>query len=131
MTLYRKEGRKYIPIRDTDALEGLSNGSWLITVKDGSTSIRQSIKPNFADVQAACQESSRLLIDKLLELNNEKDLRSPKRLTEEQAKVWNKLQKLLAKETVVVQSLSVQDVVNEFLRFVEAKVIEEFGEKSW
>lgn len=35
MTLYEKVGRKYKPVQDTKACDGLTNGSWLITVQGG------------------------------------------------------------------------------------------------
>lgn len=131
MTLYKKEGRKYIPVRDTDAIEGLHNGAWLVIVKDGSRRICQCINPDYVSVQAACHGAEHLLRDKLVELNNKKSLQSPKELTKEQAKAWNKLQSLMVGQMTIIEGPCIQDIVNEFLRFVEEKVIEEFGEKDW
>ena len=131
MTLYKKEGRKYIPVRDTDAIEGLHNGAWLVIIGKGSRRIRQCVKPDYVSVQAACCGVEHLLRDKLVELNNKKSLRSKEELTEEQAEAWNKLRSLMVGEMTIIEGPSIQDTINEFLRFVEEKVIEKFGEKDW
>ena len=62
--LYRKVGKKFVPVNDPYAYDGLRNGFWLIEVKDGSTSIRQEIYPDKAPIQAA----ARMLEDKLIEI---------------------------------------------------------------
>ena len=131
MTLYKKEGKRYIPVRDTDAMEGLANGAWLVIVKDGSIKVRQSINPDYVSLEAACEGVEDLLRDKLIELSNKKSLQSPKKLTKEQAKAWNKLQKLLKREMVVVEGPSIPTIVNDFLNFIEDKVTEKFKDKSW
>lgn len=131
MTLYKKEGRKYIPVRDTDAIEGLHNGAWLVIIDKGTRRIRQCINPDYVSVQTACHGAEYLLRDKLVELNNKKSLQSKKELTKEQAEAWNKLQSLMVGEMTIIEGPSVQDIVNEFLRFVEEKVVEKFKEKNW
>lgn len=42
-TLYEKVGRRYKPVQDTDACNGLTNGSWLITVQNGLHKCRKPI----------------------------------------------------------------------------------------
>lgn len=42
-TLYKKVGRRYVPVQDTDACVGLTNGSWLVTVQDGLHKIRKPV----------------------------------------------------------------------------------------
>ena len=37
-TLYEKIGRRYHPVRDTDAYEGLPNGAYLVVISNGSRS---------------------------------------------------------------------------------------------
>lgn len=62
--LYRKVGKKFVPVNDPYAYDGLRNGFWLIQVKDGSTSIRQEIYPDKASLHAA----ARLMEDKLVQI---------------------------------------------------------------
>ena len=59
---YRKVGKKFVPVNDPYAYDGLMNGVWLIHVKNGSTSIRQQVNPATSALTAA----ARLMEDKLL-----------------------------------------------------------------
>ena len=59
---YRKVGKKFVPVNDPYAYDGLMNGFWLIHVKNGSTSIRQQVNPATSALTAA----ARLMEDKLL-----------------------------------------------------------------
>ena len=62
--LYRKVGKKFLPVNDPYAYDGLKNGFWLIGIKDGCTSIRQQIYPDKSHITAA----ARLMEDKLVEI---------------------------------------------------------------
>ena len=62
--LYRKVGKKFVPVNDPYAYTGLHNGFWLVHVKDGCTSIRQQIFPNKAPLTAAAI----LIEDKLVNI---------------------------------------------------------------
>ena len=86
--LYRKVGKKFVPVNDPYAYDGLRNGFWLIEVKDGSTSIRQEIYPDKAPIQAA----ARMLEDKLIEIIRQTTEARPSKtpLTEEQKKDWDR-----------------------------------------
>lgn len=54
-TLYEKTGRRYLPVHDTRALDGLSNGSWLVTVEKGHWRIRKAVDDQRGlEVLAAC-----------------------------------------------------------------------------
>jgi len=62
--LYKKVGRKYIPVNDPYAINGLREGFWLVKVAPGSTSIRQAVYPHKAEIQAAAKDKE----DKLVEI---------------------------------------------------------------
>lgn len=64
---YVKVGKKYIPVNDPYAYDGLRNGFWLVKVENGSTSIRQQIYPQKVHITAA----ARLLEDKLVKIIRE------------------------------------------------------------
>ena len=51
--IYQKIGKRYFPVNDIYAYEGLGEGSWLVTVGNGCTSIRKSITPDTAAVEIA------------------------------------------------------------------------------
>lgn len=64
-TLYEKRGRRYYPVRETEALDGLGEGSWVVTVQkdNGSTltSIQRAIEPAYVEVLAAVAILSRAM----------------------------------------------------------------------
>lgn len=66
-TLYRKKGRKYVPVSDPYAYEGLDKGWWLVQVREGCTSIRAAVYPHRAEVEAAIKEKADKIEDILFE----------------------------------------------------------------
>jgi hypothetical protein len=86
--LYRKVGKKFVPINDPYAYDGLRNGFWLIQVKDGCTSIRQEVYPDKASIHAA----ARLMEDKLINIIRKACEASPNKtpLSSEEKKDWDK-----------------------------------------
>lgn len=85
--LYRKVGKKFVPVNDPYAYDGLRNGFWLIQIKDGSTSIRQEIYPDKAPIHAA----ARLMEDKLLDIIRKASEARPSKipLCAEEKKDWD------------------------------------------
>jgi hypothetical protein len=61
--LYKKIGRKYVPVNDPYALDGLREGWWLVKVAPCSTSIRQCVYPHKAELQAAAKDKEDQLIN--------------------------------------------------------------------
>lgn len=69
MVLYQKVGRRYLPVHDTQAIDGLHNGSWLVTVQDGLTKVRRPLDDGHGlALVAACQRwLSEWLVKALIE----------------------------------------------------------------
>lgn len=86
--LYRKVGKKFVPVNDPYAYDGLRNGYWLIHIKDGSTSIRQQIYPDKASLTAAARAIEDNLLDIIRKASEARPNKTP--LTEEQKKDWDK-----------------------------------------
>ena len=86
--LYRKVGKKFTPVNDPYAYDGLRNGFWLIQIKDGCTSIRQEIYPDKAPIHA----SARLMEEQLVEIIRKAGEARPARtlLSPEEKKDWDK-----------------------------------------
>ena len=86
--LYRKVGKKFVPINDPYAYDGLRNGSWLIQIKDGCTSIRQEIYPDKAHIHAA----ARLMEDQLVNIIRKACEARPNKtpLSPEEKKDWDR-----------------------------------------
>ena len=51
--LYQKIGKRYHPVSDLHAYDGLEQGAWLVMVDSDCTSIRKCIEPDKASVEAA------------------------------------------------------------------------------
>lgn len=86
--VYRKVGKKFVPVNDPYAYDGLREGFWLIKIEEGSTSIRQQIYPDKAPLTAA----ARLIEDKLVGIIRKASEGRPKKilLTPEEKKDWDK-----------------------------------------
>jgi hypothetical protein len=85
--LYRKVGKKFVPVNDPYACDGLRNGWWLIQIKDGSTSIRQEIYPDKASVHAAAREMEDKLVDIIRKAGEARPNKTM--LTAEEKKDWD------------------------------------------
>ena len=86
--VYRKVGKKFVPVNDPYAYDGLREGFWLIKIDKGSTSIRQQIYPEKAAITAAARDAE----DKLLKIIREASAARPTKiaLTPEEKKDWDK-----------------------------------------
>jgi len=85
--LYRKVGKKFIPVNDPYSHDGLRNGFWLVQIKDGSTSIRQEIYPDKASVHAAAREMEDKLVDIIRKAGEARPNKTM--LTAEEKKDWD------------------------------------------
>lgn len=85
--LYKKVGKKFVQVNDPWAYDGLREGWWLIGVKAGSTSIRQCVHPDKAQVETAARD----LEDKLVDIIRDACAAKPTtiKLTEEEKKDWD------------------------------------------
>lgn len=53
MTYYKKVGRKYIPVKESEDWCGWPEGDYLVSIRPSHTSIQQCLQPEFANVEAA------------------------------------------------------------------------------
>lgn len=53
MTLYEKRGRRYVRVNDPYCLDGLSLGTYVVQVKQGSTSATRIESPDYPTLEAA------------------------------------------------------------------------------
>lgn len=56
-TLYEKQGRRYIPVREEVALNSFPEGAHLVVVKPGMKTVTYGIDPNHAALLAASGEA--------------------------------------------------------------------------
>lgn len=86
--IYRKAGKKFVPVNDPYAYDGLREGFWLIKIEKGCTSIRQQIYPE----KTAFTAAARLMEDKLIDIIRKAGEARPSStpLTVEGKKDWDK-----------------------------------------
>jgi hypothetical protein len=73
-TLFEKRGRRYYPVHETVALDGLRLGSWVVTVmrRDGGTltTLRETVKPDHAAVIASIAHAREAMEHAMHEANS-------------------------------------------------------------
>jgi hypothetical protein len=117
MTLYKKEGRRYVPVHDTEAYDGLSNGCWLVHVDNGHTSIRQSVQPNMAGLKFATLIKSRKICDYLSEVSKARPHQT--KLTKKQLEIFKMFDNLPDKDKLLYWSYnSLQDMADNILKLI-------------
>lgn len=105
--IYRKAGKKFVPVNDPYAYDGLREGFWLIKIDKGCTSIRQQIYPEKAALTAA----ARIMEDKLIDIIRKASEARPQNntLTIEAAKDWDKFIKKHGKSFSTLCYPSIQE----------------------
>ena len=84
--LYKKEGRKYVPVDDPYALDGLREGWWLVKVSQGFTSIRQCVRPARAELDAAIRDKVDQIVPLIIKAGEARPQKAE--LSEEARKDW-------------------------------------------
>jgi len=95
-------------------MEGLSEGWWLIRVQPGSTSVRQCLVPDKAELEAARQQSE----TRIVEILNKALLARPSSIPISPGfqKDWNRLVKKHGSEMLLLEHPSLCQVASEILR---------------
>ena len=115
--LYKKVGKRYVPATDPYAYEGLRKGWWLVNVDEGSTSIRQCLWPDKAEVQAAFQIAE----EKLVEILRKATEARPRNraITPEFKKDWDKMIKKHGSEMNYLEYDSLWGIAQTILKEVQ------------
>lgn len=117
--LYKKVGRKYVPINDPWAYDGLREGWWLVKVSSGSTSIRASIYPAKAELQAAIRNKEDQIADVIRKASEARPQRRP---ISEQAKAdWEWFVARNGKEFSTLEYPSIQENAENILKILLEK----------
>jgi hypothetical protein len=84
--VYKKVGRKYVPINDPHAWDGLSEGVWIVTVKPGVKTAQIKVSEDFDGLSAALETFRQDLIDSMHEASIAKPA---KEMTKAEKKHWD------------------------------------------
>ncbi len=107
--LYKKVGRRYVPVAeyDNEYLDSFPKGNHLVMCYPGGQSRRFNIDPNYAAMIAA----GRVAEDAICRaISKASELRPPKTpITPEQRKAWDDLSKAFGDGISTLQGLSIHD----------------------
>ena len=125
-TLYEKRGRRYYPVHDTLACDGLGLGSWIITVfkTDGCTTshCRKLIEPDFARILAVMPLLRESMISTMYKRN--KINRPAKRaLTPKEKRAWKAYCDVMGDDApMAFEGVSMGDVVDAGIEVLEKEL---------
>lgn len=105
--LFRKQGRKYIPVNDPYILDGLQKGWWLVKVNEGCTSVRAQVRPDQSHIHAAARDMEEKLVDIIRKACEARPSKRP--CSPEMIKHWNKWTKLCGDEMSSLEYPSFND----------------------
>jgi hypothetical protein len=111
--LYRKKGKRYIPVNDPNAYHGLNEGYWLIKVAPGCTSIRQCVYPDRAEIQAAMHKKADSIMDIIRKAGEARPQKI--KLTKEEHKDWTAFIKKHGKSFNMLCYPSLHDVAEQIV----------------
>ena len=83
---YIKRGKRYFPVNDPGAYDGLGRGAWLVTVEPGSKSIRTAISPKFIELEAALKYLEDGLCNALSKASEMRPRSTP--ISEKEQRAW-------------------------------------------
>lgn len=118
-TLYRKKGRKYVPVNDPYAYEGLGRGWWLVQVREGCTSIRAAVYPHKAEIEAAIREKAEKVEQVLLKATQARP--KTREMSSELRKDWEALIAKHGKDLSMFEYQSISDMSEEIIRELTSK----------
>jgi len=122
---YRKENGKFVPINDPWAYDGLAEGSWLVTVKPGSKSIRRAINPKFIELEAALEYLEEGLVCAISEACKARP--SSVRMSNEEIKAWEQFEKIAGDDfPKLLHYASNSDIARAGCDYVK-KIMTEYG----
>lgn len=124
-TLYIKQGRKYVPVREhaPEVYDSLPFGQYVVTVSEGSTRLKRVDTPASAEVLVAVEQMREAMETAMREANTSRfDSSTP--LTPKQQAAADALRQSLGSFLVTYRGASMADVVDAGVK-VLSKVLEQ------
>lgn len=117
--VYRKQGKRYIPVDDPYACTGLTPGWWLVKVTDGCNSMRMTLRPDRAEIDAAFKDAVNVVQKIIGDALMARPSKIP--LTEEQAADWNALAAKHGDCFRMLEYKSIQEIAEQVVEQVTKK----------
>lgn len=116
--LYQKIGKRYHPVSDIHALDGLHQGAWLVLVDSGCTSIRRCIEPDNASVEVAFKITEDKLVNIIAKASEARPKSTP--LTPREQKAIKAYYKVMQEEKILMFNYqSMHGIAQEILAAVK------------
>lgn len=121
--LYTLKNGKYIPYNDPYALDGLTNGSWLVIVNGNSTSIRKVIEPKFLELEASLKYLEEGLCSAMLDSAKLRPRSTP--ISKKEQKAWAAFQKIMGKDhPVYFEFASLHEIAQKGCEYLRKVMVE-------
>ena len=120
---YIKKGNKYVPVNDLLAYDGLGKGSWLVVVKNGSTSIRTQLSPKLSELDAALRYLEDGLVTAIVKAG---EMRPKKiKISEKEQKAWKAYKKIVGEDMPnYFQFSSAQEISEKACNYIKKIMVE-------
>ena len=121
-TLYEKRGRRYFPVLERDAYDGLPKGYYLLRIEPGMTSVSRTTEPDHAAVELAMRDAMDAMTDAM---RKSCECLPPKRtpLTPRQKRGWEAWKREMGSEAMFYfEGVSMQDVVEAGMEALRKKM---------
>ncbi len=120
--IYQKIGKRYKPVRDCHAYDGLSKGCWLVRVDDGCTSICHSVTPDTAAVEHAFKIAEDKLVKILAKVSEVRMKLTTTALTEREIRAIAAYSNVMGEEKVLYfEYPSLYEMAKEIIRELTKK----------
>jgi hypothetical protein len=116
-TLYEKIGRRYVPVHDSAACDGLPNGAWVVTVEGGRrTASRQIDVGRGIEAIAAIPDLTEMMVPLLREYSATRPARP---LTTKEKRAWKAYTDVMGEDsTLMMERGSAWEIAHEVARKV-------------
>ena len=118
-TLYKKVGRRYVPVAEysNEVVDSFPKGTHLVMCYPGGQSRRFNIDPAYAPMIAAGRVAEDAMSEAIRKASEMKPQRTP--LTEGQRRAWKKLAKEFGDDLATLQINSARDIAEAGIRAMQ------------
>lgn len=92
---YVKRGKKYIKVNDPGAYDGLGDGTWMIVVNKGCTSIRTVVNPKLIELDASLKYLEDGLCEAISSASVVRSRTSPNNMSEKEKRAWKEFGRIM------------------------------------
>jgi hypothetical protein len=131
--LYKKVGRKYIPVSEYASFDYLQEGHWLVNIQPSSKSYRYKLAPEveYPNLAAALEEFSDILSNELYESGKLRPINT--KMSKKEQEAWAAFHKVIGKNIPNWLSFgygSSHDMAKQVLNRFKEKVLEKYDNKT-